>query len=428
MLRRVLQNRSLLILGVAESVSGIGSWITMLAVFSLVVFRGGGTVAQSTGVFVAALVPMLLLSPVAGWLLDRYDRKRLMIASELLAGLSVAGLIFTSNLWVIYLLLALQSAFNSLMTPARQAVVPDLVAKDELTQANAFLQQLSGLIKVAAPILGGALLAVLNPHSAIVFDVVSYALSALILSRLPVLPPPTSPKGKAAQAAHHAPGQPAGKPSAPATGILTVLRDLPRLRLLFVGIFMTTVIIIGFDVLSSIFTRDVLKGDESTFGLLIGLVGLGTVASAAWLMVTKRKRSLWRDVIMGLLLLALLPLLAALGAWSGSPVLATATLALGCLVAGIGMGFTHVQSGTLLQTLTPPALLGRAVGMFQSTAVAGQMVGLLLTPLLVPAVFTPAAYLALAGLAILLVVAYMAITVRRTQPVAALAQDLAAQV
>ena len=423
MLRRILHNRSLLILGVAESVSGIGSWITMLAVFSLVVFRGGGTVAQSTGVFVAALLPMLVLSPVAGWLLDRYDRKRLMIASELLAGLSVAGLIFTDNLWVIYLLLALQSAFNSLMTPARQAVVPDLVPPAELTQANAFLQQLAGLIKVAAPILGGALLAVLNPHTAIVFDVLSYAISALVLTRLPMLPPPTSPESRAA----HATQQPLGQPAAPTAGILSLLRDLPRLRLLFVGIFMTTVIIIGFDVLSSIFTRDVLKGDESTFGLLIGLVGLGTVASAAWLMVTKRQRSLWRDVIMGLLLLALLPLLAALGAWSGNPALATVALASGCLIAGIGMGFIHVQSGTLLQTLTPPALLGRAAGMFQSTAVAGQMVGLLLTPLLVPAVFTPAAYLALAGLAILLVVAYMAITVRRTRPMAALPHDLAAQ-
>ncbi len=423
MLRRILHNRSLLILGVAESVSGIGSWITMLAVFSLVVFRGGGTVAQSTGVFVAALLPMLVLSPVAGWLLDRYDRKRLMIASELLAGLSVAGLIFTDNLWVIYLLLALQSAFNSLMTPARQAVVPDLVPPAELTQANAFLQQLAGLIKVAAPILGGALLAVLNPHTAIVFDVLSYAISALVLTRLPMLPPPTSPESRAA----HATQQPLGQPAAPTAGILSLLRDLPRLRLLFVGIFMTTVIIIGFDVLSSIFTRDVLKGDESTFGLLIGLVGLGTVASAAWLMVTKRQRSLWRDVIMGLLLLALLPLLAALGAWSGNPALATVALASGCLIAGIGMGFTHVQSGTLLQTLTPPALLGRAAGLFQSTAVAGQMVGLLLTPLLVPAVFTPAAYLALAGLAILLVVVYMTITVRRTRPMAASPHDLAAQ-
>ncbi len=65
--------------------------------------------------------------------------------------------------------------------------------------------------------------------------------------------------------------------------------------------------------------------------------------------------------------------------------------------------------------------------MFQSTAVAGQMVGLLITPLLVPAVFTPGAYLALAGLALTLAVAYMATTVRRTKPMAALPHDLAAQ-
>ncbi len=409
MFRHILRSRSLLILGIAETVSGMGSWITTLAVFSLLVFRGGGTVAQSTGVFVAALLPMLLLSPVAGWLLDRADRRRLMVASELLAGVTVSGLIFTRNLWVIYGLLALQSGFNSLMTPARQAVVPDLVPQEELTQANAFLQQLAGLVKVTAPILGGALLAVLNPHSAIVLDVISYAVSAAVLLRLPALPPPSVHTPRAAHSSTHS-SSPRG-----AGGLLSALAELPRLRLLFIGVFMTTLIIIGFDVLSSIFTRDVLKGDESLFGLLIGLVGLGTVVSSAWLMVARRQRNLWRDVIMGLFLLALLPALAGVGAWLGSAAFARVSMGLGALIAGAGIGLVHVQSGTLLQTLAPAALLGRAAGVFQSTAVAGQMVGLLITPLVVPAVLSAGGYLALSGLALVLVAAYMAITVRRTR-------------
>ena len=410
MLKRVLGNRALLVLGVAESVSGIGSWVTTLAVFALVIFRGQGTVVQSTGIFLAALLPLLLFSPAAGWLTDRFDRKWLMIGSELLAGVVVAGLIFSDNLLLIYALLALQSTFASVMTPARQAVVPDLVSREDLTRANAFLQQLSGIVKVGAPILGGALLAVVNPHTAIVLDVISYVLSAVILSRLPALPPhrdETRP-GTADPESPEVAG-----PARPASG-LQVLRDRPLLRLLFFSAFMTTVIIIGFDVLSSIFIRDVLQGTEGLYGLLIGLVGLGTVASAGLLLLAQRQRNLWRDVNLGLLMLGVLPLTIALAAWLGLPAPARILVAGGCLLGGLGIGFIQVQGGTLIQVLSPPELLGRVGGLYQSTAVAGQMVGLLLTPLLVPAVLPVATYLALGALGILLLVLYIVAALRRT--------------
>jgi MFS family permease len=78
------RNHHLLILGFAESVSGVGNWITALAIYALIVFRGSGDVLESSGVLLAGLGPMLLCSPLAGWLCDRFDRKRLMIASEVL--------------------------------------------------------------------------------------------------------------------------------------------------------------------------------------------------------------------------------------------------------------------------------------------------------------------------------------------------------
>ena len=186
---KILRNRSLVIIGIAESVSGIGNWVTMLAVFAIVVFRGDGTVAQSSGIFLAGLLPTFLASPLAGWLCDRFDRKWLMIGSELLDALAVAGLIFTQRLELIYALLAAQAVVMSVMAPARQAAVPDIVSPEELTRANAFLQQLGGLVKIAGPLLAGLILAALDPHTAILADVVSFLLSALILSRLPALTP-----------------------------------------------------------------------------------------------------------------------------------------------------------------------------------------------------------------------------------------------
>ncbi len=403
----LVRNRSLLILGVAESVSGIGNWITMMAVFALVVFRGDGTIAQSSAIFLAGLLPTLLVSPYAGWLVDRVDRKRLMIVSELGSGLCVAGIIFTEQLVLVYLLLALQAVSMSVMAPARQAAVPDIVGRDRLTQANAFLQQLAGLVKIGAPILAGALLSWVNPHTAIVLDVVSFALAALILSRLPALPPQrrATPDATTPEPADH-----------PGSTAAAVLRQSPQLRLLFTTMFLSIFVIIGFDILAPVFIRDVLGSDESFFGLVIGLVGLGTVGVSIVLMLRKGQVNQWRDILLGLFLLGLIPASLWLVTWQGSPTQARTLVALFAFVGGIGNGLLAIQIGTLLQLLTPAAVLGRVSGLFQSTVIAGQLAGIVITPLLVPAVLNYGAYFGLSFLALMGVVLYGWLTAGRGVP------------
>jgi DHA3 family macrolide efflux protein-like MFS transporter len=145
----------------------------MMAVLTLLVFRGGGGVPATSGVFLAGLVPVLVASPLAGRLVDRHDRRALLALSESLCGLAGVGLLLANSWAAIYGLLAVQALFSSAMMPARQAVVPQLVESDRLTPANAFLQQFAGFTKIAGPIVGGAVLAVLEPHVAILLDVVS---------------------------------------------------------------------------------------------------------------------------------------------------------------------------------------------------------------------------------------------------------------
>ncbi|NTW03222.1 MAG: MFS transporter, partial [Oscillochloris sp.] len=86
-MKALLHNRSMLILIIAETVSGLGSWVTTMAIFALVVFRGGGNIAESGGIFLAALLPMLLFSPVAGWLSDHGDRRALLVGCELFSAI-----------------------------------------------------------------------------------------------------------------------------------------------------------------------------------------------------------------------------------------------------------------------------------------------------------------------------------------------------
>lgn len=400
----VLRNRTLWILGFSESVSGVGNWISMMAVYALVVFRGEGSVAQSSAVFLAGLLPTLLASPVAGWLCDRFDRKWLMIGSELLSGLIIAGLIVTTRLEWILVILALQAVSISLMTPARQAVLPQLVACDQLTSANALLQQLAGIVKIGAPILAGAVLAVLNPHQAVVLDLLSFLLSALILSRLPSLPPQRQAE-LSARDSDTTPHQ-----------LWPALRQLPILRLLFLTAFLSVTVMVSVDVLAPVFIRDVLHQGESTFGLAIGLVGLGTLGASLWLMSRRQSRHPLRDISLGLVLLAGIPAILALIAHLNNPTLCILLAAAACLIGGVGNGLLSIQYGTLLQTQSPLALLGRFAGLLQSTQVSGQLLGTLLTSLLVPLVLPMGTFFALVTLALWLVALNATLMLRRATP------------
>lgn len=385
----------------------------MIAVFSLIVFRGGGTAAESSGVFLAGLLPSLVLSPAAGWLADRFDRKRLMMASEFLSGLAVVGLILASRLEWIYLLLALEASFGSLLMPARQACIVDLVPREELTRANAFLGQLAAVIKIGAPMFAGLILAWLGPHRAMLLDVISFALSVLILSRLPSLPPALESRTVESPAGR---GN-AERPAAPkrSAGIWDALRASPQLSLLFAMAFAVTLIIMGFDVLSSVFTRDVLHGSEELFGLLIGLIGVGTVVVTTGLLLLKGVQRPWRDALLGLVLLACIPASLALATVVGDTTLAQGAALAGCLIGGLGNGLISVQAGTLLQLISPPELLGRLGGLFQSTFVAGQLVAIVTTPLLTPALVPVGVYFAAATVALVGVALVAALALRRTR-------------
>jgi MFS family permease len=393
-MKNVLRNRSLVILGIAESVSSTGSWVTMMAVFGLVIFRGQGNVTQSGLIYMAGLVPTLIFSPIAGWLCDRFDRKVLMVTSELLSGLAVSGIIFTQSIELIYILLALQAVSTSIMSPARQSSLVFVVKREELTQANAFLQQLSSIIKIAGPILAGMILAIMSPHQAVILDVVSFALSAIILGFLPSLPPVKQEKH----------GHEAARGDTVFTPLVEMVKGSSQLRLLYAVAFIVMSSIVAVDILTSILTRDVLKGGEVFFGLQIGLIGFGTLLGAASLMIRKTKVNPWMDILGGLTLLAVLPATLASIYFIPDLTLARTAAFAACFLGGLGVGRKMVQAGTLLQTLPPAHLLGRAGGLFQSVVVSAQLIGILLIPLLVPAVFPVYIYLGIVSGMILIAV------------------------
>ena len=127
------------------------------------------------------------------------------------------------------------------------------------------------------------------------------------------------------------------------------------------------------------------------------------------LMSRKRTTNPWKDLILGLILLATIPAGLAIGTILSADWLMSSLMAVVCLLGGIGVGLINIQSGTLLQTLSPAAVLGRMSGLYQSTAVTGQLLGILITPLLVPGILSMGVFF-MAGATIILLISIFTLT------------------
>lgn len=182
----------------AMTVSSLGDWVGFVAVTSLVARISGSNAGLAVGgVMIVRILPAVLFGPIAGVLVDRFDRKKVMIASDLARGALFAAMAFMSQLWMIYLFSFVKEGLSLLWTPARDASLPNMVPRRQLANANAI-----SLVSTYATLpLGGGVFAVLaafsdwisarvpwvvgRPESfALLLDASSFAFSALMVSRI----------------------------------------------------------------------------------------------------------------------------------------------------------------------------------------------------------------------------------------------------
>jgi MFS family permease len=173
-------------------VSALGSWLLTLAIPTHIFLVTGSL--RATGLTVAAeYLPLLLLGPVAGVFADRWDRRRLMIGTNLFCAAAVAVMLLglaPGRYGVLYAALVAENAGVVLYAPAWQARTPAVVGTGSLlSSANALNAASSGVVRLVGGPLGGVLLALCGARWLIGIDTASYLLSALALaltSRTPV--------------------------------------------------------------------------------------------------------------------------------------------------------------------------------------------------------------------------------------------------
>jgi MFS family permease len=170
----------------ASLISLGGDWFLLVALFALVLDLTGSAVAVAF-VLAAQDLTYFVMSPVAGLLADRLDRRRLMVVADLARAVLCLGFLLVrgeSTVWLIFPLLAVMATFSAGFEPASLAAVPNLVEGRDLATANALSGSLWGTMLAVGAALGGLVTALLGLHAAIVIDAVSFVLSGLLIVRI----------------------------------------------------------------------------------------------------------------------------------------------------------------------------------------------------------------------------------------------------
>jgi MFS family permease len=178
---------------IGQAVSLLGSSMTGFAM-GVWIFQQTGSAASFSITLLLNMLPKAIISPMAGVLADRFERRKIMILTDLSAGVAtiLAAILFASgnlSIWHIYLLTAINAIASAFQAPAFGAAVTQLVPREQLGRANGMLQFGESIGQIAAPVLAGILIAVFGLMSILLIDMVTFlfAVSTLLVIRFPGL-------------------------------------------------------------------------------------------------------------------------------------------------------------------------------------------------------------------------------------------------
>src|SRR3954453_21928701 len=180
----VLRQRDFGLLWTGGLISVAGDWVLYAALPFFVYERTGSTVATA-GMIVAELGPGVVFGSFAGVWVDRLDRRRLLVVTNLLQA-AVAGLLLLvthgSRLWIVYAVAGAQSLLASFSQPAESALLPSLVGPGELVAANALNTLNNRLARLAGVPVGGLLLGLFGLEPVVLLDAVSFLVAAALIA------------------------------------------------------------------------------------------------------------------------------------------------------------------------------------------------------------------------------------------------------
>jgi MFS family permease len=185
LLRRNVDYRNLWL---ARVVSNLGDWFNLLASAALITQLTGAGTALSY-LFLARLLPFFVMSPIAGVFADRYERRAIMIATDILRAITVLCFLLIrtpDQIWLLYVLTVTQFVLSALYTPAHSALLSNIVAPDDLVTANALDGFTWSTMLAVGSLLGGIAAGLFGTTTAFILDALTFIVAAWFVARIGV--------------------------------------------------------------------------------------------------------------------------------------------------------------------------------------------------------------------------------------------------
>ena len=177
-------NRNFRLLFVGQTISQLGDWFNAVAVYALLLDLTGSATAVAW-MMIVQFLPIAIVGPMAGVVVDRVNRRRLMIAADLVRGGLILGLLLVrtaEQVWIAYAVMALTVSASAFFEPARTATIPNITSDDELLPANVLASATwSAMLAIGASI-GGLVTAVAGRNVAFSINAASFFWSALFIA------------------------------------------------------------------------------------------------------------------------------------------------------------------------------------------------------------------------------------------------------
>ena len=180
------QNSAFRNLWYGQVISELGNWVNSIALYALILQLTGSGMAMAAAMM-AKLLPMVIISPFAGVVIDRIDRKKVLIASDILRCFTVLGFLIVDSredLWIVYTLTLFEVALTGFFEPARSAILPSIVEKNHLVTANALSGSTWSIMLTLGAALGGFVVSFFGIKTAFILDALTYLLSAWFIIKI----------------------------------------------------------------------------------------------------------------------------------------------------------------------------------------------------------------------------------------------------
>lgn len=357
-LGRALRHRNYRLFFAGQGVSLVGTWLTKFAI-AWMAYKLTGSAFMLGLVAFASNAPTSVFSPIAGVLVDRWNRQRVILVTQILAGLQSAALAVFAfadamTVWHLMVLGAFQGVINAFDMPARQSFLREMIDEPaDLPNAIALNSAVVNVAKLSGPVFAAALVGLVGEAWCFAIDAATYLAVVASLIAIRVKPAPPRQHGSVLEQLREG---------------FRYVRDTPLVRDVLVQLAINSVLAGAYLQLLPAVAAEQVGHGPYTLGILMAAGGFGALAGTLYLASRTTVDGLRSVVFQSRFVLgvAMMLLVVATTTWLATPVV---------FVMGAALMIQLAGSNTLIQTAGDPAMLGRVMSMYAIANSGGVPVG-----------------------------------------------------